>query len=313
MEGIDPVAPVEPIAPLVEAPDDSLAGHEASFGPGATPKEPVAPVEADAAAGERDDQGRFKHRAKSQQATPADAPRIAELTKKWRDAERRADEAERRASTRIPETDRRVEPAKPAASVSTFSEKEPTIEDFAADADPYASYIRALAGHDRKKAAFDAKHSEATEATNQAFRSEVDTYLERTRTFTGSKPDFDTVTADVRERHLPAPLLAAIVRHDNGPEFVYHLATHPDDLDELTLQSVNVPVTDAFVALLQRRLSTRMQAAVTGSAAPHRAPSPAPRPPNPVRTGPMTTGEDLPGDDSSLADHERAFGKKRTR
>lgn len=324
-----PVTPVEPIAPPQESDDSSLADHEAAFGKGGvgieTPHAESATGEPETAAekAERDQSGRFKHRAKSQQAGPADAPRIAELTKKWRDAERRAEEAERRASTRIPETpDRRaapVEPPKaPAGEKFTFESADDWMARHPELAVAEAYQEWELARLDARDEWRDSrKAAETTKQTQtQAAEQEFSTFQEREQAFRTAHPDYDTVMAASTitvDADLHPALNIAVRKHDKPGEIKYYLAQHPDFFDEMLALTYHQPISDSFVALVQRRLSSRLQAAPTGSAAPLRAPSPAPRPPNPVRTGPMNTGDDLPGDDSSLAEHERAFGKKRSR
>jgi hypothetical protein len=109
-------------------------------------------------------------------------------------------------------------------------------------------------------------------------------------------------------------MLQAITRDlVNGPASVYYLAQHQDDFNELVLLTDQKAVTEASVAAVQRRLkqlTSSTQAVTTGSAP--RTPSYVPpRPPNPVRTGPIRAGNELPGDDASLAEHERAYSRRR--
>jgi hypothetical protein len=68
----------------------------------------------------------------------------------------------------------------------------------------------------------------------------------------------------------------------------------------------------AALSQLSLRLmpSTRPQAAVTGAAA-ATARSTAPRPPTPVRTSAISTTDEPPGDDASIADHEKFYGQRR--
>lgn len=320
MDADQPVVTPDTPTPIPE--DGSLADHEAAFGHSGTSavETPEASEIAEAETpqtGERDDKGRFRHRAKSQQAGPTDVPRIAELTKRLREAERRAEDAERRATTRHEPTERRTEPASVASS---FTDTEPTLDQFASEADPYSAYVRALGRFDRKKEAHEAKQAEQAEREKvtaherqDAERQMVEGYASRRASFVQTHPDYDAVVKACPVKGMTPVLDRAIFTHDKSAEVVYYLAQHPDVYDEMLLSTIGAPVDDAFVAIVQRRLSSRLQAASTGSAVTPRAPSPAPRPPNPVRTGPMHTGDDLPGDESSLADHERAFGKPRRR
>lgn len=297
----DPVNPLPTEAPPEES---SVASHAEQFDP---KREPPLNEDDNAPA-----PSNGRHRAKSQRATAEDVPRIAELTKKLRAAEAERDEWKGKATPKAP--------ALPAVdtSVSAFTEKEPTLEDFPDAADPYLALTRATAKWDRKKEAFDAEQITATarqqassHAAQEAFTQEVAAHLTRTQAFAKATPDFETVTAALREQQLPPVLIAAIVKSDNSPALVYHLAQHPDDLDDLYLLSDGKSASDESVAILQRRLHKLFsQAAPTGSVAgvPHK---PAPRPPNPVRTAPMKMGDDPPSDDHSVAEHAKFYGPKR--
>jgi hypothetical protein len=99
---------------------------------------------------------------------------------------------------------------------------------------------------------------------------------------------------------------------DRGPEYVYYLGQHQDVLDELVLLTEGKAVTDASVAVVQRRLKQSAQAAQsTGSAAVMTPPYTPPKPPNPVRTGPIKAADELPDDTASIAEHAKHFLPKR--
>ncbi len=328
MDGTEAVTPpAEPIAPPVES--DSLADHEAQFAPGtvAEPEPAAKPAEPEGETpteGERDVNGRFKprHRAKSQEAGAGDVPRIAELTRKLREAERRAEEAERRATAAPPAAAERREPARSepglAAPASSFPDKEPTLTDFEGEADPYAAWMRAVGRYDRKKEAWEADTAARAErekaaqlAAHAEWTKNSNDYYARDAAFAKTHPDYeDVIAADTHTEPIPPSLGQAIFKSDKSAEIKYYLAQHPEFFDEMLLLTEGKPLSDSLVALTQRRLVQRVQAASTGSAAAARSPNPAPRPPNPVRTGPIQTGDDPPGDESSLAAHEKAYGKK---
>ncbi len=112
-----------------------------------------------------------------------------------------------------------------------------------------------------------------------------------------------------------------------GPLAAYLLAKDPERaaMTEETLIDPSNPAFPAAVAAMKRYLralvasaqrsdssSSRAAAVVTG-AAPTSSPKLVPKPPTPVRTGAMKDADAVPGDDSSLADHERAFLPKRHR
>ena len=268
---------------------------------------------------DRDRKGRFRrHRARSQQASPEDVPRIKAMTKRIRTLEQQL------ATTRTTDAPKPVippaVPEPPRVEKAAFTDPEPTREQFFTEADPEAAYYRAMARWDRKHEAWEAEQASrataATEGHTQALKaaerdlSEVQTaWNAREAAFKQATPDYDTVVtgAPHAKSHLTQLMNWVLLTHDKGPELVYYLAQHPSVFDEAQLLTVSSPVTEHTVAHLQRWLQSRMQAASTGSAAPRPPVTLVPRPPNPVRTGPLKTGATLPGDDASLEDHEKAF------
>lgn len=315
-----PTAPAPPVAePAPVEPPDSIASHAEQFNP------PTLTI-----AKEQDE--RPRHRAKSQQATAADVPRINELTRKLREAE--AELARYRSAPRVePPSPPSVKPPAPPAPVATaaappagegFTDPEPKLEDFSDKDDPYLHYNRAWAKWDRKKDAFEeqqAAQAKATEAAASREAAEAHAALEaahRTRltAFRERYPDFDEklTAASKEDANLPPVLYQAILRDDNGPEILYHLLTHPVELDDMRLRALALPPTLESVALLRRRLRPYAQlAAPTGSAASVPSPVLAPRPPNPVRTGPMHTDTEPSGEQGSIAAHAKAFDPHRRR
>jgi hypothetical protein len=255
-----------------------------------------------------------KHRAKSQLARPEDVPRIKELTRKLKEAEE-ALAAVRRAPV-TPETPAEtVVPTWSApAATSTFTDPEPTLDQFNDKPDPYSAYLRAVAAYDRKKEAWDAKQAETQTQATQSRQALVEKVSAQVAAFRAKTPEYDQAIEAIKGETAPDLLMAALLSGDNFPDLVYYLATHPVDRHEMHLITDGKPVTDQHVASVRRILDARMQAGSTGAAAPL---SPVPRkpfkPPTPVRTGPMTTGEEPPGDGASLADHERFFKPRRRR
>jgi hypothetical protein len=329
--------PAEPVVtpPVTPAPtinggeddDASLADHESQFGAeahaaaddddddDAPPADPAAPP-AD------DKTGKPKHRAKSQQATPGDAPRINELTKKWRDAERRATELEQKlraqpaAAAPKPGEPAKPDPAKPFA----FPELDDWLEQPGNQGKSWGAFQNAR--DDARDAWREAKAAQSSTAGTrteaEAARKEADTAMmsawnERTVEFKKEHADFETLlkAADTEHGDIPPLLGYAIVSGDGGPADLYTLLRNPALFDEMIAFTVDRPLSDASVAATRRLLKTRVQAAQpSGSAVPPRQPPIAPRPPNPLRTGPQKTSDDIPDDDRSLAEHERAFGDK---
>lgn len=308
----------------------SLAEHEAQFSnqPRVVEEaddEPVAPV---------------RHRAKTQRATPDDVEKINTLTARLRAAESDLGvtvEREEGESDRVYNLRRRAELAEavreakraavapkptatlpPVAAQAEFAEKEPTIYDFKFNADgtenedPYTPWQRALGAYDRRKEAWDARQQESQQqphreamAANQRI---LGAYGEGAKSFAAATPDFNAVIEAVGDRPMPAAMHSAIVSDaKNGPRYAYLMAKSDEIFDDLFAFSASMPVNEHTVAMVQRRLATRMPAADTGSAAPTTRPL-TPRPPNPVRTVPtMRTSSRPPGESASLDDHERAY------
>lgn len=311
--------------PTADPSDDSggsLSDHEAEYGRAARRAEPAAdPKPAiETSATERDEKtGQFKprHRAKSQQASAEDAPRIAELTRLRREAERERDEwkarAEARASREEPAVDRR----QPAPE--RFPKFEAWIQQAGNTEKDFDDWLDARDDHRRAlDRAADARAADATRVSEaeRAFAGKLDAAREK-------YPDFD----DVVDGTTPVSMVLQRAILEVGPDAAYWLATHDKEREELTAESLvhpNNPAFGAAVAGMRRYLRTlvaseqrssppsRMAAGSTG-AAPASVPKPAPKPPTPVRTSALRDADAPPGDDDGLAAHERAYGPKRRR
>lgn len=329
-----PTAPSEPQTPPAPTPEEtSVAAHVAKFSPQAIEAAKADAVDdldasetpAQAAQRARDEQGRFareRHRARSDRARPEDVPRIQKLTAKLREAERRLAELEAKGT---PKVEAPLVPPTPqipnAPEARTFTEREPVIDDFANEADPYLALSRAYAKWDRRREAFEAEQAAttavATQATENAVRQHEEwlraagaAYTAREQAFAGRTPDYHAKVQAIAASNGPATplLLHSLLVSDNGPELVYYLATHPSVYDEMVLLTDGKPITEHSVALTQRQLTARSQAAQTGSVTAAPFVKSIPKPPNPVRTGPMKSGDDPPGDGHSVADHARYWG-----
>ncbi len=318
-----PAAPTETPAANPE-PATSIADHAESLAK-ANGAEPGT-LETDT----RASNGRFKpskHRASSQVATSRESPRIAELTKKYRTTEQERDalKAENEAlkaakATAAPQTAVQAvsqEPPRtrqdaPGATNGAFSDPEPKLEDFAASEDPYGALLRAQGRWDRAKERFE--EQQQAESTRSA-REETElqaralaSYNTRAVEFKKTHPDFDAVIEAAPVVDLTPVMRAALLGSDNGPQFVYALAQHPDWQYEMHLLTDGKAVTDQAVASAQRMLNLRVQAASTGSVASPLPPPLVPKPPNPVRTGPMTTVvETAETDTGTLASHAKKY------
>ena len=307
MDVVTPDAVDVPVDALVDpvVVDESLAAHEAQFRARSepastpTPPEPVAPVvEAPKERGQR---------SQKQQARAEDVPRIRELTAKWRDEERKRTDLEQRLASYE---------AQARATTAPLGAARPSIEDFAQADDPYGAHLIATARWEarQEQAQLRAQWEQEQAQTQARQRDEtaLSTFAERLQSFVETTPDYGTKIDAIKDEQPPELLLRALLEDDNGPAMIYALAENDALRAELHLVTDGKAVNPANVATVRRLLHARTAAAATGSAAPIPR-SFAPRPPNPVRTGPLTPTFDLPGDDGSLADHERAYGARRRR
>lgn len=293
-----------------------------------------------------------RRRAKSHVATPDDVAAINALTKELRDAEskitierkegesdrvfelRKRAEIAKRAATPPPPapapvtatpTPREEPKPRPSTTATTFDEKEPTVEQFANEPDPYSAWQRALARYDRRKEAYEeaaASARTASEAQVAKFNNEINegitAHAQRAHAFAESRPDVKALFAAEAAKpaheqiQLPLALRGAIEFHERGPEMIVELLKDPELADELFLltngQPVGDPRTDSLVATVRRRLLKRLSGASSGSPAPSRPVKPAPRPPNPERTVPQTPRDTSPSEaPGSLAEFRRQY------
>ncbi|HJP60594.1 MAG TPA: hypothetical protein VJ865_11355 [Gemmatimonadaceae bacterium] len=324
--------PRQPKAPAEPPPAEPKAAAEPAKEPAKDAKQPEKREEAQPV-DERDEKGRFRqrHRARSQQASPEDVPRIAALTKQLRETQaqfeafkREREEAQAAAKKVAPPPER---PKLPDASAVKFEDKEPDINDFADQPDPYASWLRAVSAYDRKKEAFERYQERLKQHTEQSTKQHDENFKKwteerqaehdaRLSAYLKTAPDAVAMMDKIKDMPVTPIIVAAIELSEQGPQFMHALAKNPELVDELYMltdgKQVGDPLNNPLVAIVQRRLSARMQAAQVGSAAqPVKTYTPAPRPLNPLRTAPQTPSDQLPDDDDSLEAHERAFVAKR--
>ncbi|HEX7932217.1 MAG TPA: hypothetical protein VF573_03935 [Paraburkholderia sp.] len=311
---------IEPQAP--EPAELSIADHAAQFSPeaqraAAEPVETQEPAQATATPTAATPEKRERHRAKSQQARSDDVPRINELTRKLREAEAELTRLRQPATTSQPAAQEPPTRVEAKSSTTGFTEKEPVVDDFLNEADPYAAWMRAVNRYDRKKEQWERDQQTASQREQESEQAKATAFQSRVETFRQKTPDWTTVVSQspVVSIELTPLLKAALIDDDNGPAFMYYLAQHPDVFDDLMLATDGREPSASSVATLRRRLSsqlTRTQAAATGSAAAMSSTSWTARPPNPVRTSPTTTGNhEPPGDGHSLAEHAKHYGPKR--
>ncbi len=322
---------------------DSLADHESQFNqPGRVEDGPLNPdADPDEIPKTPANTGQFanrdgRHRASAQRATPEDVVEINKLTKELRELETKvADrDPDAKAAPRLRTLKRQIaalraldappEPKPvpretPRYTPPPSDDKEPAFEDFSADPgkypDPLAAWMKATARYEARQERQEESRQREAQSQQAQDQQEIMQWHQHQADFRAQKPDYAAVAGDFFQRNIGEVLVKAIVKAgDKGPAFVYHLAQHPELADELILLTHGKPVEDAFVATMQRRLTRELgqsQAAPTRSAVPATPTYTPPPPPNLVRTGPIKSEDELPGDESSLADHERAFSRKR--
>lgn len=328
----------EPVTPpLVEAPaDTSVLEHAKQFGPNAvkeeipaheTPEEKIEREHHSAQQRREKESGKFaegkvRHRAQSQKAGPEDVPRIQQLTARAKTAE----DALAAANTELARL--RSQHASPAVIAKAaekvdqaeakigFADPEPDEADpkFAGD---YGKYLRAAAAWEGRKAYYEAQHAERTKAEQAqqqaAERASLQSWASRVQAAHEKYPDFETVAFGPTIIKSGSAVDAWIMEHKSGPDVLYYLQGHRQELESLLAKSVLEQVED--LALLSQRLlsSSTVQAGTTGSAASRQSIVLPPRPPNPVRTEAQRASDrPAPLDGSlSLAEHAKAFGPKR--
>lgn len=187
--------------------------------------------------------------------------RIDELTRKFREQERRAEYFERLATG---------QQAPPSAQEAA---PRPKLDDFA----DYDAYIDALT---------DWKVDQKLETRNQSAQQQAQaglratTWESRVEEARSSIADYDTVVGS-SELPIAAHVADALMDSERGPELAYHMATHPEVVDRLNRMS---PVK---AAMELGKLETSLTAPVVKAA------SKAPPPVSPIKTTASTQPTDL--------------------
>lgn len=294
---------------------------------------PVAPV--------RNEQGQFvkpKHKSERFQATAKDHELINGFTKRIKEAEalhgkditqqagesnrvfelrRRAELAERRAQAPVTPAVAAIprpvaSPEAPRPQESAKTPAKPVVGSF----ENYEDFVEALADWkaDRKREVWLADETAARERAHQTTLQQAlkSSWDEKIAAAKAKYADFEAV-ALLSPTSIPQDSLVDrwILEHKSGADVLYHLQTHPTEVAPL-LALPPFEQVEALTFLTQRLMTPTREAADATGAAPAKAQPSAPRPPTPVRTGPMR-GETEPPDPehSSLSDHERFFHKKR--
>jgi len=329
-----PDQPIDGQNPAPE-PELSIADHEAQFSrvserhttPEPTEGTPPADDEGTepppAAAGDRDERGRFRPRAvaRSHQAGKEDTGRIAELTRKLRTAERDRDEWKTKASaapapredapreTPPPATEHPPAPVRRAALVKPTPTD--TKDDGSAKFATYEDYLDARDEYNREIG----RQDRAQEVERDRLTAD---WTSRTEAARDKYDDFEQV-ALLKPTRIPAGSIvdAFILEDEAGADVLYHFQKNDAELDRVLAMAPFKAV--KFLSLLSQRLadpdSAPTRARIPAATGPERAAphQPVTRPPTPVRTVPAARADEPPGDDASLAEHERAYGQRQRR
>jgi len=254
--------------------------------------------------------------------------RQVEMAEALRDA-RKASSAPPAAPQQQLQPYQQVAPAgtQPTNQPAPFAEPVPKPEDFATAEDPATEYYRAVAGHEFRRQIHDAQQmilaQRAQQSQHEAIAKshEVKAALDaKIAEFEKTEPDFQAALdrVNVPELALPNVMIQAIASDvDTAPKLMYYLATHPEHLEDAI--AFAIPFGDDLsapsVALMRRRLNRYVRDIDVQKGASPPAQQPilvAPRPPTPLGTGPLKTGDEPPSDDdSSILNHEKYFGRKR--
>lgn len=282
--------------------------------------EPTTQAEADTALAPQSleqfekQQPRTRHRARSQEASPADVPRIRELTAKnaalaaevealKKPAVASPPPAQSPASTQV----RPAVAAVPPPVVAAAKDPEPTEALDPSTGKPYEDFAKFTRDSARwaareemrtARAAWETQTATETAAAENARLAE--SWATNVNAAKTQHADFEAIA------YGPAPWPAGslidnwIKEHPVGPLVLYSLKKNPAEAHAMLAMGL-FEQTEAL-SLLSQRLRPKSVAAVSTGAAPVVAAQPVPRPPTPVRTGPMRVDPAAPDPDSLSLD-----------
>lgn len=288
--------------------------------------DPTTPTEADAITEtqtlqEFEQKQPRRHRAHSQQARPDDVPRIAELTKKLREteAERDALKAPKVEPAAAAPVAARTPVAEPPRVIAADKDPEPTEALDPSTGKPYEDFTKFTRDSARWAAREEMRtarkaHEDATanETASQEHARLATAWTSNVEAAKALHKDFESVAYGPSE--IPSGSLVDrwIREHPAGPLVLYSLKKNPTELRAMLALPL-FEQTEAL-SLLSQRLKPRSVAAVSTGAAPVMDTKPVPRPPTPVRTGPMRTEPAVPDtEELSLDDFAEATGATKKR
>lgn len=283
------------------------------------------PPDIAAAESDRDEQGKFtrrnrRHRAKDQ-ATPADVPRIQELSKQNAELKKQIEASKAPDAQPVQQA-----PQPQAPPVQTAPAMPPPARPQTPQTFPAFDVWLAAQGNTEKtyddyqdaRADWRWQINDALNRAVEANRKALDTRQQKVDAYEAGKVKARTQYADFDALLEKAPnvsgvMVEALLASERSAEIAYHLASHPELATELARDTFQHDPS-AFKPM-QRLLESYLAphaAAVVGSAL--ALVKPPPKPPNPTRTQvPMKSGDEPPGDDASFEEHEKAFPDSRRR
>lgn len=183
-------------------------------------------------------------------------------------AERRAAEAEARLKPAEPA---KPEPAAPAAQPA--ADREPQLEDFLDQPDPYLALSKAVGRWEARQVLQAERAERAAEAqqtaTQRQVAEQVQTYQERENAFKAAVPDFDARTLAFRQILNPIdPIGRTILGSDLAPQLILHLAERPDVVRRIGALAQQGDMTAALRVLFNEERSLSAASAPAAPAAP---------------------------------------------
>lgn len=161
--------------------------------------------------------------------------------------------------------------AKPAAAAV---DKEPTLEDFINEPDPYLAFNRALARwevrQELKQEREAAAQKEQATAHDRRRIEKFTTYQQREDALKASVPDFDAKTLEIRKNlNFDSPLALAVIESEFAPQLILHLAEHPDEFNRIgQLGMSNLPAALREIGRLEARFVPAASAATATTGSP---------------------------------------------
>lgn len=315
-----PGTTAEPARTSAETPAETppaeltLAEHEAQYSPEARARA-ATPAEDDESEVARDAQGRFRRdnatrRSQTHAATDADRPRIRELTRRLREAEEERDALRRPAAVPAgaPTQAAPVAPvARPAPPQAPPAADAPRLQTYIDQLQPHEDYNHAVERHARAMSEWGIQQWVQQQTQQAAARQFAESFQQKVESAKAAYPDYAQVALDAPSAIPQGSLIDRwIWEHKSGAHVLYYFQKNPAEVQRV----LQLPLLDQVdtLALLSQRLSSpaRGSAGDTGSAV---TPSvhPAPRPPNPVRTGPLRGSNEPPGENATLAQHQAYY------